>query len=108
MRIRRHLRYANVTATLALILSLAGGAYAFEKIGSHDVANNSLRSVDLKNRKGVRSTDVKNNDLTGKQIDERTLDANAFARFAGDESAGCDPSSSVFVNCVSALIVLKE
>jgi hypothetical protein len=58
--IRRHATYANVTATLALVLVLAGGtAFAVDKIRSRDIANNSIRSVDLKNRKAVRGKDVK-------------------------------------------------
>ena len=39
MRIRRHLSYATVTATLALFLALAGGAYAVGKVRSRDIAN---------------------------------------------------------------------
>ena len=54
MKIRRHFTYANVTATLALLLALGGGAaYAVDKINSRDVVNGSIRSVDLKNHKAV-------------------------------------------------------
>jgi hypothetical protein len=82
---RRHLSYANVTATLALVFALAGGAaYAVNRINSHDIANNSVRSIDLKNRKGIRGKDVKPNSLTGKQINERTLSATSLARLAGN------------------------
>jgi len=108
MRIRRYLSYANVTATLALILSLAGSAYAIQAIGSHDVRNDSLRSVDLKDRRGVKASDVKLNDLTGRQIDERTLDPKAFVGVAGDESVDCDPSSASFLECTKVLLSLKE
>jgi|SRR5215211_2750241 len=108
MRIRRLFSYANVTATLALIFSLAGGAYAIEKIGSHDVANNSLRSVDLKNRRALKAKDVKINDLTGRQIDERTLDAEGFVPVTGNESVDCDPSSVALINCVSTVLPLHE
>ena len=66
MKIRRHFTYANVTATLALLLALGGGAaYAVDKINSRDVVNGSIRSVDLKNHKAVRGIDVKRNTLTG-------------------------------------------
>jgi hypothetical protein len=108
VRIRRHLSYANVMATLALLLSLAGGAYAVEKISSRDVVNNSLRSADLRNGRAVKAHDVKSNDLTRKQIDERTLDAAAFAPIAGDESVDCDPSSASLVDCVKTTLPLKE
>ncbi len=108
MRIRRHLSYANVTATLALTFSLAGGAYAVDRIGSHDVENNSLRSIDLKDRRGVKASDVKLNDLTGRQIDERTLDTGSFVAASGAESGGCDPSSLAFTECVKTVVALKE
>ena len=71
MRIRRHLSYANVTATLALFLALGGGAYAIDKVSSREIANGTIKSIDLKNRKAVRAADVKRNGLTGKQIKER-------------------------------------
>lgn len=103
MRIRRHLSYANVVATLALLLALGGGAYAIDKVTSREIVNGTIRSVDLKNRKGVHAADVKRNALHGGQIDEATLDASRFAPIAGDESVDCDPTSAVtFVNCASA------
>ena len=86
MRIRRHLSYANVVATLALLLALGGGAYAIDKVNSREIVNGTIRSVDLKNRKGVHAADVKRNALQGGQIDESTLDATRFAPIAGDES----------------------
>lgn len=87
MKIRRHLTYANVTATLALLLALGGGAaYAVDKINSHDVVNGSIRSVDLKNHKAVRAVDVKRNTLTGRQINERTLESTAITQVTGSET----------------------
>jgi hypothetical protein len=108
MRIRRHLSYANVTATVALFVALGGGAYAIDKVHSHDIANGTIRSIDLKNRKAVHAADVKRNALTGRQIDERSLDANGFARVAGDEAGDCNPSSSALVKCVSTTLRLKQ
>ena len=50
-RVRSHLTYANVVATLALVIAIGGGtAYAVATIGSDDVINESLRGVDVKNR----------------------------------------------------------
>ena len=89
MRIRRHLSYANVVATLALLLALGGGAYAINRVDSRQIVNGTIRSVDLKNRKAVHAADVKRNGLRGKQIDERTLDASRFAPIAGDEAGDC-------------------
>jgi hypothetical protein len=102
MRIRRHLSYANVTATLALFVALGGGAYAVTKVDSSDIANDSIRSVDLKDRKAVRGRDVKHDTLTGKQI------ANSFARVVGEEAGDCNPSSTTLVGCARATLVLKE
>jgi hypothetical protein len=69
VRITRHLSYANVISTVALLIALAGGtAYAVDKINSRDVVNASLKSIDLKNHRGVRDVDVKRNTLTGRQL----------------------------------------
>jgi hypothetical protein len=99
VRIRRHLSYANVVATLALLLALGGGAYAIERVNSREIVNGTIKSVDLKNRKAVRAADVKRNGLRGRQIDERTLDASEFAPLTGDEAGDCNPSTTAFMNC---------
>jgi hypothetical protein len=49
---------SNVIGYLALFVALSGTAWTAANIGSKDVINNSLRSVDLKNDAGVRSVDV--------------------------------------------------
>ena len=109
MRIGRHLSYANVTATLALFVALGGGAYAVTKVNSRDIANDSVRSVDLKNRKAVKGIDVKRNTLTGRQISEATLNAERFAPVVGDETVDCNPSSTTaFTTCVTTTLRLKE
>jgi hypothetical protein len=108
MRISRHLTYANATATVALFVALGGGAYAVSKVNSRDIANDSIRSVDLKNGKAVRSGDVKRNGLTGRQISETTLNAKRFAPVVGDETVDCNPSSTTaFTNCVTTTLRLK-
>jgi hypothetical protein len=109
VRIRRHLSYSNVIATLALFVALGGGAYAIDKVHSHEIANGTIKSIDLKNRRAVRAADVKPNGLTGEQIKERTLDAKSFARVAGNEAVDCDPSSSTtFTTCATTTLRLKE
>jgi hypothetical protein len=45
---RRHLTYANVTATLALVLSLTAGAYAAVRITGQEVVNGSLTGKDIR------------------------------------------------------------
>jgi hypothetical protein len=65
---RKHLTYANVAATLALVIAVAGGtAYAANTIGSSDVIDNSLQSVDVHNN-NLRSVDVRNQSLTGVDV----------------------------------------
>jgi hypothetical protein len=109
MRIRRHVNYANVTATVALFVALGGSAYAVSKVNSQDIANDSVKSIDLKNRKAVKGGDVKGNALTGKQISETTLNAKRFAPVAGDETVDCNPSSTnAFTNCVTTTLRLTE
>ena len=71
----RHLSYANVMATLAVVTALAGSAYAAATVNSRDVVDNSLKSVDLKNGRGVKGADVRNDTLTGADIVEGTLKA---------------------------------
>jgi hypothetical protein len=71
--IRGRLTYANVMATIAVFVALGGTAWAAVTIGSHNVVDDSLRSVDLKNGMGVKKADVKADTLTGAKIDESTL-----------------------------------
>jgi hypothetical protein len=99
MRIRPRLTYANVTATLALFVALGGGAYAVSNVGSDEIKNGSIRSVDLKNRAGVRGKDVKRDSIGGKEVKESSLDASRFAPVVGSEPGDCNPETSAFVTC---------
>jgi len=107
MRLRRHLTYANVTATLALVLALGTGAvYAAGEIGSREVANNSIRTQDLKDRRGVTGADVRRNSLGNSEIDEESLIGARIVRLQGQQVGDCDPQNSVFVDCVSETLDL--
>ena len=63
-RLRAHLSYANIVASLALFIALGGSAYAVATgaIGSREIRDNS-----------VRSRDVRTNALTARDINERSL-----------------------------------
>jgi hypothetical protein len=98
VEIRRHLTYANVAATLAL----AG------LIDSGDIANNSIRSQDLRNRAAVGARDVQRNALTGREIRDYTLEASDFAPLRGDQAALCDPIGLAFESCVATTVQLKS
>jgi hypothetical protein len=71
--IRRRLTYANVMATVAVFIALGGVAWAAATINSKDVIDNSLKSVDLKDGKGVRGADVVPDSLKGTAVDEASL-----------------------------------
>jgi len=104
MKLRHHLTYANVTATLALILALGTGVvYAAVEIGSREIANNGVRTQDLKDRKAVLGEDVKKNSLGSTEINESSLIA-LFGNQAGD----CDPPNSTFINCATESLDLAS
>jgi hypothetical protein len=102
-RLRAHLTYANVVATLALFLALGGASYAAIRVGSGSIINNSVRTQDLKNN-DIRGKDIRNrtiqggdiltNTLKGQQIRESTLSKVPDA----DKLDGAD-SSSYRVSC---------
>lgn len=68
----RHLA-SNAVAYLALLVATSGTAYAAATIGSADVVNESLQSVDLKNGAAVRGEDVVNETVAGRDIKESSL-----------------------------------
>src|SRR3954468_12055937 len=81
-RLRAHLTYANVVATLALFLALGGASYAAIRVGSGSIVNNSVRTQDLRNNH-IRGRDTRNrtiqggalanNTVRGQQVRETTL-----------------------------------
>jgi hypothetical protein len=80
-----------VVATVALVLALAGGAYAAATITGADIVNNSVTSKDIRNR-SLRGKDVRNNALTGRQIRESSLGQVPSAADA-DTLGGQPPSA---------------
>jgi len=71
--VRKHLTYANVMATLAVVLVVAGGtAYAANTIGSTDIINGQVKSADIGTGQ-VQSVDVKNDGLQGADIADSSL-----------------------------------
>jgi hypothetical protein len=81
-RISGHLR-GNVVGYVALFIALSGTVYAAEKIDSKDiragavkskqVANDGIKSKDLRDGRAVKSRDVKDGSLGGSDIDEASL-----------------------------------
>lgn len=82
-RLRHHITYANVVATLALVLALGGsGVYAASKIGGKQIRKGAVRSFHIKNRQvrrqdiaggSINSRKVSNSSLTGKDIKQDSL-----------------------------------
>ena len=71
-RLRAHLTYANVVATLALFLALGGVSYAAIRVSSRNIINNTVRTQDLRNN-AVRTQDLRNNEIRGRDIRNRTI-----------------------------------
>lgn len=72
-KLRSKLSFANTVSLIALFVALGGGAYAASRVNSSEVSNNSLKSVDLKNKKAVKGVDVVNDSLTGADVKESSL-----------------------------------
>jgi hypothetical protein len=87
-KLRSHLSYANLVASLALFIALGGTSYglATGSIGSSEIKNNS-----------VRTKDVRNNDLRGRDIRNGTIgsaDVQDGALLAKDFKAGQLPAGA--------------
>lgn len=101
---RRLLRHArrNAVAYVALFVAMGGTSYAAATIGSGQIVDDSVKSVDINNADGVRSADVRNDSLTGggltgTDVRESTLGQVPSAANASNASklGGKAPSSFV-------------
>jgi hypothetical protein len=74
--VRRHLTYANVVSSLCLFIVLGGSAWgvATGRIGSRQIENNSVRSLDVRNN-GLRSVDIRDSSLLEKDFKPGQLPA---------------------------------
>lgn len=71
-RLRRHLTYANVMASIAVFVALGGVSYAAATINGSKIVKQSIGAGKLKNGT-LTSTQVKKNSLTGESIAESSL-----------------------------------
>jgi hypothetical protein len=71
-RLRRHLTYANLMASIAVFLALGGVGYAATAINGNDIAKRTVGANKLKNGT-LTAKQVKQNALTGSVIDESSL-----------------------------------
>lgn len=96
-RIGKHLR-GNVVAYIALFLALGmGTAYALDR--------NSVRSKHIADGQ-VKSVDVRNNSLTGSDVNEAKLDGTSVGRFTPPGEV-CDPPAEAVV-CATVNIRLQR
>lgn len=71
-RLRRHLSYANVMASIAVFVALGGISYAATNINGNKIIKGTVGGAKLKSGT-LTSTQVKQNSLTGSVIDESSL-----------------------------------
>jgi len=69
-KVGSRLTYANVVASLALFVALGGTAYAVNTVGSTDIIDGQVKSVDIGNNE-IGSNDVKDNSIN-------TFDVHSF------------------------------
>jgi hypothetical protein len=117
--IRKHLSYANAMATLAVFVSLGGGAYAALQIPPHSVGavqlkrnavtgakvrNSSLTGADIR-RGSLSGDDIKRHSLTGDDIKPGSLNASQLPRIG---LAGLLGASGTAVNSVAIALEAGE
>jgi hypothetical protein len=84
-RIRSHLTYANVIATLAMFVALGGSTYAVATIGADDIKRNAVRSKHIKKRA-----------VTSRKIDSGAIRAKALGPISTRSSgATLQPGASL-------------
>lgn len=94
-RLRGHLSYANVVATLALFVALGGSSYAAFTISGSDIRNRSIPGKKLKR-----------NTLTGREIRESKLAVVPRARNAA--RVGGLTAQRLLVSCPSDTIPIAD
>ena len=104
-QLRQRLTYANVVATVALFIALGGSSYAALQIDSGDIANNSVRGVDVRNRT-LGDHDVRHNDLTGRSIRESRLGRVPRAREA--DRLGGLTAADLVLKCPTGTFVIAD
>src|SRR5580765_2515207 len=73
-KVFRNGRYANVTATLALIVALGGTSYAAATLPRNSVGSGQIK------KGGVGNSDIATNAITTTKVKDRSLKAVDFAR----------------------------
>lgn len=90
-RLVRRPRYADVVATLALVVALGGTSYAATQLTGRDVKNESLKGNDVKDG-SLKSRDVKDGSLTGTDLQKQSVPLD---RLSGRLPTQLDPDDFV-------------
>lgn len=85
---RKRLTYANVVSTLCLVLVVGGGTAFAAGLGPNTVGSAQIKDGQVKLKdlgiQSVNGTKVKNDSLTGKDINEKTLSIAAYGNAKSD------------------------
>ena len=91
-RLRRRLTFANVCSFIALVFALGtGGAYAANTIGSDDIIDESIQSVDIKNGE-VHTADLGGGAVTSGKLANAAVATPNIAAGAIDSNSVLDES----------------
>jgi hypothetical protein len=90
-RIRSHLTYANVMATIAVFIALGGGAYAVSTAPKNSVVSKSIKNGQ------VKKPDLADNSVTSNKVADGSLIGADIAHGAvGPDEFGALPAARVF------------
>jgi hypothetical protein len=97
-QLRRHLSYANVTASVALFVALAGGAYATTRlpknsVGAKQIKKNAVTRTKIK-KNAVTASKIKNGSVDGSKVKDDSLTGGDIV----ESSLGNVPSASTAAN----------
>jgi hypothetical protein len=95
MRIRQHLTYANVMATIAVFGVVAGGgAYAASKIDTPDIANKAITAKKLDGQ-AVKTAKLRSGAVTGDKMADGAVETRNLSKTATLPMAGVFVSHNV-------------
>lgn len=120
-RMRPHLSYSNVIATIALFCALGGSAYAAKKISGKTIINRTIEGKKV--RLGtLGAKEINENSIAPKlpavkraalaldsgKLSGIPLASVVTARSANDKDDSCDPAGAGFIDCVSVALDLPH
>ena len=104
-KLRQHLTYANVMATIAVFVSLGGSSYAALRISSDDIVDDSVRGRDIHDG-SLTYRDMRGNSLDGRAVKESRLGRVPRAKDA-DQLGGLLPAD-FRVRCATGTIPVAD